>query len=203
MRAVPLNRYIVFFAIVILACLADLAAKSWIFAKLKSPPGPTLWLWDGVVGLQTSLNEGALFGMGQGKVWVFAAISLAAFAGVIIWLFIVGAARDFFLTVALGCVTSGILGNLYDRLGMHGLVWQTASPHHAIGDPVYAVRDWILVMIGPWAWPNFNIADSMLVCGVMLLLWHAYRYDSGQKRDSKPSEGDSENADNHPTNKNA
>ena len=39
-----------------------------MFARLGMP-GPdsrTWWLWDGVFGFQTSLNEGALFGMGQG-----------------------------------------------------------------------------------------------------------------------------------------
>jgi len=35
------------------------------------------------------------------------------------------------------------------------------------------VRDWILVMIGPYPWPNFNLADAMLVCGAALLAWHA------------------------------
>ena len=72
----------------------------------------------------------------------------------------------------LGCVTAGILGNLYDRLGLPGLRWIANPPHHA-GDPVHAVRDWILVMIGPWHWPNFNVADSLLVCGA-LLVWHSF-----------------------------
>jgi len=44
---------------------------------------------------------------------------------------------------------------------------------------VHAVRDWILVMIGNWPWPNFNIADSLLVCGAGLLLWHAFRGRKG------------------------
>jgi lipoprotein signal peptidase len=34
---------------------------------------------------------------------------------------------------------------------------------------VYAVRDWLLVMIGSYHWPNFNLADSYLVAGVILL----------------------------------
>lgn len=117
MKAVPLNRYIIFFAIAILGCLADLSTKSWVFAELGSPPSPTLWLWDNVAGLQTSLNEGALFGMGQGKVVFFAVLSILAFAGIIIWLFPFAAAKDRLLTIALGCVAAGILGNLYDRLG--------------------------------------------------------------------------------------
>ena len=87
--------------------------------------------------------------------------------------FAAGAARDWLLTVALAIVTVGILGNLYDRLGLPGLVWNNAYPGHQPGDPVYAVRDFILVMIGRWPWPTFNLADSSLVCGAALLMWHA------------------------------
>ncbi|MEA1951049.1 MAG: signal peptidase II [Planctomycetota bacterium] len=181
MRAVPLNRYIIFFAIAATGCLADLGTKSWIFAKLGPPPSRTLWLWENVFGLQTSLNEGALFGMGQGKVWFFAVLSLVALAAIVVWLFAFSAARDRFLTVALACVSGGILGNLYDRLGLHGLKWMFATPGHGIGEPVYAVRDWILVRFGGWGdWPNFNIADSLLVCGAILLVWHAYRAETEQ-----------------------
>ena len=28
-------------------------------------------------------------------------------------------------------------------------------------------------MIGRWPWPTFNLADSSLVCGAALLMWHA------------------------------
>jgi signal peptidase II len=112
--------------------------------------------------------------MGQGWVTAFAVLSVAAAVGVLLWLFYAGAAREWLLTVALGCVTAGILGNLYDRLGLPGLKWNYAEPPlHEVGDPVYAVRDWILVMIGPYNWPNFNIADSLLVCGAAMLVWHA------------------------------
>ena len=157
MRAVPLNRYLIYGAIAA-GCLTDLATKRWTFNLLGMPGGRTLWLWEGVFGLQTSLNEGALSGWGRASVAVFAILSVAALVGVLVWLFVAGAARDRLLTVALGCVTAGILGNLYDRLGLPGFGRQRC-------EPVYAVRDWILVMIGPWRWPNFNIADPLLVVG--------------------------------------
>ena len=176
MRAVPLNRYAVFFSLVTAGLFGDLATKHWIFARLGMPrPGAKpWWLLEDVCGFQTNLNEGALFGMGQGMVILFAALSVAAAVGIIFWLFYAGAARDWMLTVALAAVTAGILGNLYDRLGLHGLRWQWSDGRHAPGDPVYAVRDWILVMIGKWPWPTFNIADSMLVCGAAVLVWHAF-----------------------------
>ncbi|MBN1589685.1 MAG: signal peptidase II [Pirellulales bacterium] len=177
MRAVPTNRYLIFFSIASVGCLADLATKNWIFAKLGMPDPhmrQVAWIWEGVFGWQTSLNEGALFGIGQGQVHWFALLSCAALVALLVWLFVAGAARDLLLTVALGCVTAGILGNLYDRFGLPGLEWNYATNLHAVGEPVHAVRDWILVMIGPWHWPNFNIADSLLVCGAVLLGWHAF-----------------------------
>ncbi len=121
--AVPASRHIVFFAIVVGACAADLATKSCVFRWL-GPPGmlrEPWWLWKGVFGFQTSLNWGALFGMGQGFWPLFAALSVAAAVGIGVWLFGFGAARDWLLTVALALVTAGILGNLYDRLALHGL----------------------------------------------------------------------------------
>ncbi len=104
--------------------------------------------------------------MGQGLWPLFAGLSIVAAVGIIVWLFIFGAARDWLLTVAMGFVTGGICGNLYDRLGLPGL--------HEAGAPVHAVRDFILVMIGTYPWPMFNLADSSLVCGAILLLWHAF-----------------------------
>ncbi|MBN1909949.1 MAG: signal peptidase II [Pirellulales bacterium] len=187
MRAVPLDRYLTFGSIAVLGLVADLATKHWAFSTAGMPGGPTRWLWQDVVGLQTSLNEGALFGLGQGFVTVFALLAAVALVAVLAWLFVAGAARDRLLNIALACVTAGILGNLYDRLGMPGLTWNYVNELHKIGEPVHAVRDWILVMIGPWHWPNFNIADSLLVCGAILLCWHALRYAPEPSEAEKPA----------------
>ena len=187
MRAVPLDRYLTFGGIAVVGCVADLLTKHWAFAAAGMPGGPTHWLWQDVVGLQTSLNEGAVFGIGQGYVSVFALLAAVALVAVLIWLFVVGAAEDRLLNIALACVTAGILGNLYDRVGMSGLQWDIATACHQVGDPVYAVRDWILVMIGPWHWPNFNIADSLLVCGAILLAWHALRYSPETAEENAPA----------------
>ena len=90
-----------------------------------------------------------------------------------------GAAQDWLLTVALGLVTAGIFGDLYDRVGLPQLKWNYVAPGHAIGEPVYAVRDWLHFKIdGLINWPIFNIADSLLVCGAALLVWHAIRAEA-------------------------
>jgi signal peptidase II len=173
-QAVPLSRYLVFCSLVAIVCAADLATKSWMFSHLDLPPyGRTWWLWEGVFGFQTNLNEGALFGMGQGWWPLFAALSVVAAVGIVVWLFAFRAAHDWLLTVALAFVTAGILGNLYDRLGMPGLVWRDASFGHVPNETVHAVRDFILMMFGNWAWPTYNLADSSLVCGAVLLVCHA------------------------------
>jgi signal peptidase II len=180
MKAVHPSRFLLFAAIVVAGCAADLATKTWIFGRIGVPPGPTEWLWHGHVGFQTSLNEGALFGMGQGGVPVFVVLSVLAGLGIVVWV-IRGGVWDLMQIVALACIEAGILGNLYDRLGLPGLTWPPGYPPHLAGDRVHAVRDWILVMIFDRPWPNFNIADSMLVCGAILLVWHAWRYDGKEE----------------------
>lgn len=162
----------------------DLLTKNWIFNRLGSPlvqqgtPGLPVWLIDGVFGFETNLNEGALFGIGQGQVGVFAVLSVGAAMGILLWLVFARVLQDVHLTVALGLVMGGILGNLYDRLGLHGLTWRGLLQHHRAGEPVYAVRDWLHFKIDAigFDWPIFNIADSLLVCGAILLVWHALRH---------------------------
>jgi signal peptidase II len=175
MKAISANRCVVFLFIVIVGCALDLFTKWYMFSWLGMP-GPTSnikWVVTDIFGFQTSLNEGALFGFGQGMVQIFAGISIFAAIGIIVWFFFFGGARDWLLSIALGFILAGILGNLFDRLGLPGLKWTGLIPTHAYGEPVYAVRDFILVMIGPWNWPNFNLADSFLVCGAGLLVLHA------------------------------
>jgi len=165
---------LVFFLIGVGGFAADLATKRWMFDWLHMPGGRIHWIWTNVFGFQTSLNEGALFGLGQGMVWLFALLSIAAAAGICWYLFIAGAARQWALTLALSGIMAGVLGNLYDRAGLPGLQWKDANHLHKMGDHVFAVRDWILVKFGNWSWPNFNIADSLLVCGALLLVWYAF-----------------------------
>ena len=76
MKAVLAYRYGLFFAIATAGVAADLATKGWVFRWLGMPgEHGVFWLWQGRAGFQTSLNEGALFGFGQGKVAVFATLS--------------------------------------------------------------------------------------------------------------------------------
>jgi signal peptidase II len=172
MDRIPPRRYLLFLIPAAVGLAADLATKAWFFSRPALRAGEIHWLWPNHAGFQLSWNEGALFGMGQGKVWLFVTLSVIAVAAITLWLFWFRAARDAWLTFALGCVTGGILGNLYDRIGLHGEVWPAGEPR--AGELVYAVRDWILLQVNnDWRWPNFNIADSMLVVGAFLMFLHA------------------------------
>lgn len=181
MERIPVSRYCLFVGLAMAGGFLDLWSKHAVFHWSTLPWGNTYWIWTGHFGLQKSLNEGALFGMGQGMVWLFAAISIFAAVAIPIWLFRLGAAQDVWLTVALGCVMAGIIGNLYDRLGLSGESWPEFLPR--AGEPAYAVRDWILLQWnGEWRWPNFNLADSFLVAGAGLLVIQTFR-----QPDSKPT----------------
>lgn len=167
---VPRGRYAWFLGVAATGLAADLATKSWIFARLGPPAAdaPVIAIVPPFLEWQTSLNEGALFGLGGGLQAVFAALSVLAAGFIAWWLFVAGNARSLLLTLALGGVTAGILGNLYDRLGLHGL--RTAD-----GASIRAVRDWVHFQIPQWGfdWPNFNVADSLLVIGAGVLIGHA------------------------------
>jgi signal peptidase II len=183
MQPLPKNRILAFAAIAASGAAIDLLTKSWIFAKLGMPgQQPPIVLWPGVFSLTTSLNEGALFGMGQGMTLVFAALSVVAAVGILYWLFALGAARDWILAISLSAIMGGIFGNLYDRLGFPGLEWN--YPEHRIGEPVYAVRDWLHFRIEGadgrevFDWPVFNVADCLLVSGSILLVLYGLRHPS-------------------------
>ncbi len=116
--------------------------------------------------------------MGAGWGVLFVSLSFVALLGIGYWVWRGGAAADGLLCLALGLVTGGILGNLYDRLGFPGLTWPPLRN-------VYAVRDFIHVQYDKyeWAdWPIFNLADSFLVCGVGLLIFHAYVWEPRCKK---------------------
>jgi signal peptidase II len=159
-----------FGAIATLAAAIDLVSKNWIFGRLGMPgENQPIDLVPGVLALETSLNEGALFGMGQGMGVVFATVSVAAIAGILALVSRPSTRSDPWILVALGLIVGGIVGNLYDRLGLPGLTWH--APLAREGDAVLAVRDWIhFTLPGVIDWPIFNLADSWLVIGAMMLL---------------------------------
>lgn len=131
----------------------DLWSKGWVFDNV----GPREYrnIAPGFLTLIRSVNEGALFGMGQGLRWVFVTASVGAF-GFVLYLFAHSSRARWSLHVGLGLILAGAMGNLHDR-ALFG-----------------KVRDFIKITtkvldydIWPWV---FNVADMCLVVGVGLLL---------------------------------
>jgi signal peptidase II len=107
-------------------------------------------------------------------------LSMAAASSIVYWLFVRGHARSWWLTITLGLILAGALGNLYDRMNLHG--WKDTN-----GAPVYAVRDFLNCTIPgfefegikprlkrEYHWPVFNFADMFLVTGAIMLTLYSF-----------------------------
>jgi len=165
----PLRGWPLFAWIAATAAMVDLVTKTAIFDRLGMPGiRRGIVLVPGMLSLETNLNEGALFGMGQGLGMLFSLISGLAIAGIAYVVSRPSNRDDIGMILALGLIAGGIVGNLYDRLGLPHLVWH--APLGRVGQPVYAVRDWIHFRLeGLIDWPIFNLADTWLVIGAGLL----------------------------------
>ncbi len=162
----PRSRLVTYLLLTVLGTVADLFSKTLVFQKLGGVFERTDWLLDTAwvrFELQTSLNQGALWGFGQGWALWFAVLSVIAFGGINYWLFFRGAARSLSLTICLALISAGTLGNLYDRLGLHGVAFPGESK------PALAVRDFLHFQFGSFDWAIFNIADCLLVVGSFAL----------------------------------
>ena len=134
--------------------VADLVSKLVVVATVE--PGEDIRLLGGALYLTNLRNTGAAFSFAEGFTVVFSLIA-AAVAVVII-----RSARRLFSTawaVTLGLVLGGALGNLIDRV---------------FRDPGFlrgGVVDFVSVF-GPdgSVFPVFNVADSAIVCGAILLV---------------------------------
>ena len=150
----------------------DLYSKSVIFDRLGYPDGRgPIHPWLGQLStfqFYTSFNQGALWGVGQGLTWLFAALSVVAVVVIAYCLLKTSAGRSNWLTVALCLVLGGTLGNLYDRLGLYNYI----NPE--TGEPYRAVRDFLLFRFGNWPWPVFNFADVYLVSGTGMLVAYSF-----------------------------
>ncbi len=126
----------------------DRATKAWAQDRLAGRAPITVI--PGVLDLRYTTNSGGAFGLGQSAWWIF------AFATIGVTIAIVVAAprvRRVHTAVALGLVLGGALGNLTDRL-LHGDV---------------PLRGYVIDFIDFRVWPVFNVADSAIVVGAVLL----------------------------------
>jgi signal peptidase II len=141
-------RYGIVLALVIV--VLDLVSKAWMMAFLDANGR-----WVEVLPffkLAEVWNRGMSFGLfsDSGAKWVLIALALAISAGIVWWL---RAANGWRQGAALGLVLGGAIGNVVDRLRFG------------------AVYDFLYFHLGDWYWPAFNLADSAITVGVVLLVW--------------------------------
>jgi signal peptidase II len=166
-RPIPVSHFLLFWAIALAGASFDLGTKAYFFARLGEPyERPPVTVIRNVLELQTSYNPGALWGFMRSSPHsslIFAALSIVAAVGICYWLFVLGAAVDRRLTIALALIMAGALGNCYDRL--------------ALGH----VRDFVHLHIDAIRFDCaiFNFADNMLVVGAVALVLLALRPDHG------------------------
>ena len=97
-------------------------------------------------------NPGAVFGLDLGNMHVHTGVSLVAL-GALVWLFRSLPANARLSQIALAMVLGGALGNIVDRF-----------VHDA------GVVDFFDVGVSEqWRWPIFNVADSFVTIGILLL----------------------------------
>lgn len=147
------QRILIFIAVAVVITAADLATKTWAERSLK-PKGPVTVI-QGYLDFKYGENEGAAFGLGSSTKWgppLLAAVSIGA-VFFLVYLAVRIKERPVLMALSLGLVLGGVLGNLHDRL---------------LNDS--KVRDFIDAHYGNSHWPLFNIADSGITVGVILLV---------------------------------
>lgn len=104
-------------------------------------------------------NEGAAFsflaGAGGWQRLLFSSFAVVA-SGVIVYLLRKHSDQKLFC-FALSLVLGGALGNLWDRVTLGHVV------------------DFLFFHYQTYYWPAFNVADSAITCGVILLLWDGWK----------------------------
>ncbi|NLV22485.1 MAG: signal peptidase II [Syntrophomonadaceae bacterium] len=125
--------------------ILDRISKWWIMENMNV--GDCWALISGFINIRYIHNEGAAFGILQGRSLLF--MLMAAIVIVATIYFIYKYNLPALAHFSLGLIVGGALGNLIDRI-IYG-----------------SVVDFISV---GW-FPVFNIADSAIVCGGALLVW--------------------------------
>lgn len=159
-------------AIALIILIADQLSKAWVLQNI--PFGTTLGVipaLSAIFVLTHITNSGAAFGLFPqlGIVFTFVAV-FVSFA--IVWYIRSIPAGQWLVRISLGLQLGGAIGNLVDRLRFGSVV-----------DMLY-VRNF----------PVFNIADSAIVCGVGILMWHlmknAPKEDAAKRAEIAESKSD-------------
>lgn len=104
-----------FWSIVVGGLALDLWSKQWAFQTLRQ--NGSRELIPNVLEFHTTLNPGALFGLGAGQTGLFVLASILALA-LVLWMFAQCPSRRWLTQIALGAILAGALGNMYDRINV-------------------------------------------------------------------------------------
>jgi signal peptidase II len=143
-----------FYVLAILVFALDRATKVWAVGALSS--GNTVSLVPGYLRLSIVLNHGSAFGIirsGSAGLALLAAIAIA----VMVWVERKGLPNKLVM-LAVALELGGALGNLSDRIRFGHVV-------------DFVELDWH----GQNIWPVFNVADSAITAGAILLCWWIWR----------------------------
>jgi signal peptidase II len=178
LAAKPKVRLFALIAVLVLA--ADVVTKVIAVAQLggREP----VELLGGLVYLQLVRNPGAAFSLATGYTWV---LTLVAIGVVVVIIRVARRLRSTGWAVALGLVLGGALGNLADRI--------FRSPGPLQGHVVDMVS---LFAPDGRVWPVFNVADSSIVSGGVLLVLLALmgrELDGTRSGDKQQQPADEEN----------
>ena len=149
----------------------DLGTKALVNARI--PLHETIRIIPGFFDLTHVRNTGAAFGLFNdsslpGRTAILTAVALLVFLGVVVYA-LRTPVRDTVLQVALALISGGAVGNLVDRI-------RFAS-----------VTDFLRFYIGAHEWPSFNVADSAITAGVVLLAWDVFRRPDEERASSTGS----------------
>lgn len=154
------------------AFAADLVTKIIVAATLEGHE--PVRILGGLVYLDVIRNPGAAFSIATGMTWILAIVA-AAVVVAIIWL--ARRLRSIGWAIGLGLVLAGAVGNLTDR------IFRAPSPFQG------HVVDFISVFQpNGGAWPIFNVADSCICVGgvlIVLLSLLGKDYDGRSTKDAK------------------
>lgn len=142
-------------ALAMVIVVLDLWTKHLAVEHLEMYRPQVVFSW---LNLTLAHNTGAAFSLlanaGGWQRWLFT--GLAAIITVVLLVWLIRLQRgEWRVGLALGLVLGGAIGNLVDRIRLGYVV------------------DFIDVHVAGWHWPAFNIADSAITCGIILLIWDA------------------------------
>lgn len=140
--------WLLFLGLALAVVAADQASKAWITGTLAVGQGfEVLGDWLRIVHWR---NSGILFGMLPRSAPAFAVVSLVVAALIVVYH--ARAARGILVSLALGLLLGGALGNLLDRLRYGSVV------------------DFVDMGIGEWRFYTYNVADASITGAILLLI---------------------------------